>query len=774
MSAKALHLFFALSLVAALFTAGCSGQTEEQALENLRSLTRDGQLPPENVVADLERRFSGKRTGALARLVHARIRFDAGDYSGAAALLDNDVFRTKTKVADEALWLRARALEKAGNNPETLKVAESLIREYPKSIRVLDGKLIWARAAIANGRAIEVPPFLAELTESPEPDRDALFLTARAYEAQGLKEEAARYYLWAWGYSTLDTQRKESEDAVSVLGYSIAVGPPFAKEDDLVKLAKGFLETSDFKRAAEAYDQIAAKYTSGLNSQIRLDQVTAYAKVGRMPDAVAAFHAIPQTEKDKEEGYRQVVLGYAKAKQWQQAKTTADEMRQRVMNVSLVAKTLIDAGLAARDAKDNADAAYFFNTAVAAYPNAIAVAQAQFEAAWLQHESKNYAISAQAFIDHLARYADKDTSNRGKAGYWAARDSEQSGKTAEACALYDGVIYRYGANWYGYLAAQRLAAMRAVGKCQSTAAPNATVAKAVANLRTATVAAETAGEREKDLVAKADELSIIGLYDWAIDELNDAKRTAGNSPSVNLALARYYRIRKWKNDYTNAFVALMKSYPDYAQMFPEEMGREEWSIFYPLSNWNEIKYWSQQRRLDPYQVAGLIRQESVFDPRAASPAKAYGLMQLIIPTAQVTARKYGSNLSGALSVDTLLQAPASIELGTAYLRDMLDKFGRIEYVAVAYNAGPGRVPQWRATLPAEIDEFVEAIPFKETKQYVQGIIRNTAQYRRLYDENGNFRSNVGSRPLRGQIDTEPREQFTAENPDVNVEDSTGE
>jgi len=108
------------------------------------------------------------------------------------------------------------------------------------------------------------------------------------------------------------------------------------------------------------------------------------------------------------------------------------------------------------------------------------------------------------------------------------------------------------------------------------------------------------------------------------------------------------------------------------------------------------------------------------------------------------------------------------------MRDMLDKFGRIEYVAVAYNAGPGRVPQWRATLPADIDEFVEAIPFKETKQYVQGIIRNSAQYRRLYDDNGNFRSNVGSKPLRGDIDTMPRDQFAAENPDVKLDETVGE
>lgn len=102
------------------------------------------------------------------------------------------------------------------------------------------------------------------------------------------------------------------------------------------------------------------------------------------------------------------------------------------------------------------------------------------------------------------------------------------------------------------------------------------------------------------------------------------------------------------------------------------------------------------------------------------------------------------------------------------MRDQLDKFGRIEYLAVAYNAGPGRVPQWRASLPAEIDEFVEAIPFKETKAYVQGVIRNSAQYRRLYDENGNFKANVGTRPLRGELESKPVEQVLAENPELKV------
>ena len=372
-------------------------------------------------------------------------------------------------------------------------------------------------------------------------------------------------------------------------------------------------------------------------------------------------------------------------------------------------------------------------------------------------------------IEHLARYVDRDTTNRGKAGYWAARDSERAGKIAEACALYDAVIHRYGANWYGYIALQRLTNLRGRGQCKT--APNfsagSLVPKAAANLKTVTVAAETSTPKELERASKSEDLSTVGLFDWAIDELNEAKKTAENSPKINLALARHYRL---KGDNVNALLALAKSYPDYAQMFPEEMGAEEWDIFYPLNHWNDIKFWAGRRNLDHYQVAGLIRQESVFNPTAKSHANAYGLMQLLIPTARMMAKKYGANTT-SIFAQTLFNPALNIELGTAYMREQLDKYGRIEYMAVAYNAGPGRVVQWSKTLPLEIDEYVEAIPFRETRGYVQGVIRNSAQYRRLYDENGNFKPNVGTRALRGEIDSKPREQFAKEFPEIVLDES---
>jgi soluble lytic murein transglycosylase len=98
-------------------------------------------------------------------------------------------------------------------------------------------------------------------------------------------------------------------------------------------------------------------------------------------------------------------------------------------------------------------------------------------------------------------------------------------------------------------------------------------------------------------------------------------------------------------------------------------------------------------------------------------------------------------------VDSLYEPRLNIQLGTAYLRDQIDKFGRIEYVAAAYNAGPGRAVLWKTSLPLEIDEWAEAVPFKETRGYVQGVVRNRLQYLRLYDDKGNFRPEVGSKAV---------------------------
>jgi soluble lytic murein transglycosylase len=752
-----LRVVFVFPLALILLTSACSGQTEEQALASLRDMARDGRTPTEDYVARIESRFAGTRTAYLAKLLRARIKFDAKDFAGAAAILNAPEFRTKTKVADYAVWLRGRSLQEAGDHTAAMQAFDALVAEFPDSLNITDAKLKWAASAISAGQATRVPAHLQELSTAR--NGDANLLIAQAYESQGKTADATAYYRRTYFFSPGTDAAKQAEAKLTAMAQPLT--PQSAEE----ALQRGdlLLATRDFAGAEKAYNSLVTTYSSSMTPAIRLRHLTAFSGLRKTAEAQNVFNSIPASAKEKEEAYYQLTMAFARARQWAQARATAEEMRTKFPTGKLTPKAWIDAGYVARDAKIKAEEQAFLNAAVSHFPNAVEVAGAQFELAWLEHDNKNFAASSRMLVEHLARYAARDTTNRGKAGYWAARDSERAGKSADACALYEGVIYRYSANWYGYLAGQRLDAMKSQGQC-SGGATSSSVPAAVAALRPITVAAETSTQKELDRAAKSEELSLVGLFDWAIDELEEARKTAQNSPRINLALARHHRYR---SDNVNALLALAKSYPDYSQMFPEEMGREEWEIFYPLTNWNEIKHWAGQRNLDRYQVAGLIRQESVFNPRAKSGANAYGLMQLLIPTARATARKYGS--TATITADTLFQPPINIELGTAYMRDQFDKFGRIEYVAVAYNAGPGRVSPWRASLPLEIDEFVEAIPFRETKGYVQGVIRNTAQYRRLYDENGNFKSNVGTKALRGEIDSRTREQLAADFPDVVVE-----
>ncbi len=746
-------------LVGILYVGCTAQQTEEQALESLRQMTRDGKLPPEGLVANIESRFAGKRTGALAKLLRSRIKFENGDFAGAAELLNSDVFAKQTKLADYALWLRGRALQKAGDHAGAMAAFARVNAEYPDSIRAADSKVLWAGSAARAGSTAKIETELAKLIADHYPA--ALLAAAKGHEAAGNQEKAIAFYRKTYFFAAGTPEAKEAEVKLTTAMQPITP----QSEEEITARAKDLFASKNWAEADKAFAELASRFPTALNAGLQLMRLDILAAVKKMADAQTAFNAIPSHAPEKEQAYYELVSGYAKARAWTDARRVADEMRGKYPSGKLTPKTWVDAGIAARDQKNKAEEQYFLGGAIVAFPNAVEVASAQFELAWAAHDAGDFTRSSQLLVDHLSRYVDKDTTNRGKAGYWAARDSERAGKFADACALYGGVIYRYSANWYGYIAEQRLKPLQADGKCgqPNTQFSRPDILKAVANLKTVTVAPESSGPSDLERLAKSEDLGTIGLFDWAFDELSEARKTAETSPRVSLALARIYRL---KGDNVNALLALAKSYPDYSQMFPEEMGREEWEIFYPIVAWDQISRWAKQRSLDIYQVAGVIRQESVFNPRAKSGAQAYGLMQLILPTARSVARKYGT--AGDITIEALFQPALNIELGTAYMRDQLDKYGRIEYMAVAYNAGPGRVPQWKATLPAEIDEFVEAIPFRETKGYVQGVIRNSAQYRRLYDDNGNFRQNVGTKPLRAAIDSLSNEQLAIENPDVVV------
>ena len=742
---RLLLIFVGVALVAVaslpfILNASCLTRqqtpAEQRTIESLRSMTRNDVLPSEDVVAGIENQFPRSKAAALARMVRARIKLKAGDFAGAATLLDTKLIGEQTSLADYALWMRAGALEQAGRTPEARAVYQELMQSYPTSLRAREAALRAADLMMKAGDGAAVPLLLKDLYEAN--DASALLATAKAYEQTSDQTRALAAYRRLYFFAPESAESVDAATAIPRLGSTTSP----ASTEEAITRADRLYTAKKFTDALTAYTDAFAKFPAIATNENQLRRGIVAFNLRKTPDAVTALSTIPTSAAEtRAEALFYLAQTYARAKQWEQARATAEELRRVFPNSNFTPRAFVALGQIAQDANNQIDATYFKRAAVNGFGSSIEVAQAQFDLAWDAHQAKNYSESSRMFTEHLAYYADKNTDNRGRAGYWAGRDSERAGKLAEARALYEAMQARYDANWYGYLAKQRLDAMSRTAPAK-TFPPDSIVARAVANLKTVTVAEESAGAEEDARIIKADQLSNVGLDEWALKELAKAGEKGADSPKINLATAKIYRSN---DDNVRALNTLRRSFPDYSQMKPEEMTREQWDVFYPLAYWDIIVQESKARDLDPYQVAGLIRQETIFMTRARSGANAYGLMQVLVPTGRLTARKYG--VSREITAESLYEPRLNIQLGTAYLRDQIDKFGRIEYVAAAYNAGPQRAVSWKASLPLEIDEWAEAVPFKETRGYVQGVVRNRLQYLRLYDDKGNFRPEVGARAV---------------------------
>jgi len=190
-------------------------------------------------------------------------------------------------------------------------------------------------------------------------------------------------------------------------------------------------------------------------------------------------------------------------------------------------------------------------------------------------------------------------------------------------------------------------------------------------------------------------------------------------------------------------------------MVPDDL--RYYSLRFPLHHEADIRVQSQVNGLDPAWVAGETRAESSFMPRARSAADARGLMQMLPGTGALTAKRLGTEWLGG---ESLYEPETNLRLGTAYLRQMLDRFGGFPYLAIAaYNAGPAPVERWRlARAQLDPDFFIESIPYKETRDYVTRVLAFSVVYD--WRLNGNA-TPLGERML-GRLATEAsqRRPFT--------------
>ncbi len=366
------------------------------------------------------------------------------------------------------------------------------------------------------------------------------------------------------------------------------------------------------------------------------------------------------------------------------------------------------------------------------FPTSTNATSAQWRVAWTA-VLKRQPEAAVMLQDHLRRFPGSPYTP--DALYWLGRLAEEAGVAPLARGYYAKLAERYPQNYFETQAAPRVRAMGAGPVEKSDVLDSIPPVSAIPKLD-GPIPLAAVGRQ-----ARANALRSIGFDASAELELR-AGFAATGEPRLLLEAAQSAAAA---GHYGAAIVTVRQIFPQLESQPFSDVPRDVWRVAYALPFEASIRHWSAKAGVDPMLVAGLIRQESAFEPEARSGKSAIGLMQLIAPTARLLAKQEKIRYSRAKLVDP----DYNVRLGAAYLAGLEKQFGGAESALAAYNAGEDRVTLWTSGQSyRETAEFVDSIPFTETRQYVQIVTRNADIYRRLYGAQPDEPRSARTRPGR--------------------------
>lgn len=314
-----------------------------------------------------------------------------------------------------------------------------------------------------------------------------------------------------------------------------------------------------------------------------------------------------------------------------------------------------------------------------------------------------------AFDRYIAAYPDGDWKTNSL--FWSAKILDRAGRTAERDAKAGQIAVEYPFSYYAYRAKELW--------------PNVATGFSPSEGGVTFPELPVPDDPQFDTVR---ELLEIGL---ARDATREMKRIAARHPDsagVQFMLADVY-VRGGEPLKANA--TLQRNFRQFVRHGGANIPRRFWEILFPLPYWDTIRGEAEKRSLDPYLVASIIRQESAFEPATVSNAGAVGLMQIMPEEASRIASAGGL---GDVTREALFDPATNIAVGAAeYSQKLLSMNGNHTLAIAAYNAGPEPVQRWMARTPIDdIDQFIESIPYAETRLYVKTVNRNRNEYRRIY------------------------------------------
>jgi soluble lytic murein transglycosylase len=454
-------------------------------------------------------------------------------------------------------------------------------------------------------------------------------------------------------------------------------------------------------------DHLAQKFntqffTSPLRSEVLVLLANIYKRKGQVESAISAW-------KEVAERYRGSALAPVAMFDWaallwnkdrdEEARSVFEQLTQQYPRHEKAAEAWYAMGRIWQEKREDSRAVAAYDRLAALFPGSQLAREGRWRQGWMAYRRQDFPQAERVFATLVK--ASANTSEGESALYWQARALDQQSLAEQAEQKYRELLRRYPDGYYALLAEKRLNIVPSPLKLGPE--------------RTASL--PSLSRRQEVHYHRSRELVVLGFPALARRELDVVKESIPQDASGSLfLLAEYSRME--------GYAAALR----YAQDLARATGDGWMRYLYPQAYWSMITTHTQAKGLDPYLILALIRQESLFDPEAVSPARAYGLMQLLPKTAARVTR------NEQVSPTSLMDPAFNIDAGTSYLRQLLEQFSGNQIMAVAaYNAGENAMEKWRARY-ADLasDEFVESISFRETRNYVKLVMRNYRTYRRLY------------------------------------------
>jgi soluble lytic murein transglycosylase len=618
-----------------------------------------------------------------------------------------------TALDDYADYLGAQASIQSGHGPDAYPLLDHFTEKHPDSIFTANAPVLLANAYLQQNDPQGALRVLMPLVDTaPSSHVDFRYALGRAYQTSGDTSHAAAVYRSLYVNFPLSMEAGQARAQMQAMNMPLTAVERKVHADQLFNAKR-------FSEAGEEYHAIE-RDSSGLSGADH-DALLIYAaacdmklkhigrrEVERLPDtsddsaALKLYMLAELSRNEHDEAGHDALIA---------------QMVQRFPNSRWLEEALYSGGnmyLLKHDAKQ---ATYHYSLLVKMFPNSTYAASAHWRTAWMNYRLHNYADAARLMEEQIQGYP--GGIEVPSALYWRGRIYEEEHNFAQAVNYYRVLTASYINFYYAALARQRLNVLKAQTATTAPAAVLSAVPKPVVPSLTGELP-----ENEPHLI-KARLLANAALNEYIGPEI---QLSPTSSQWGSLAQAEIFTSY---GETTRALQAMKHSGISFFALPLDQVPTVYWKVLFPQPYWSDLVANSQKNGLDPYLVASLIRQESEFNAGVVSHANAWGLMQLLPSVGRSMAKKEG--LKG-FNTNQLLNPTVNLQLGTRNLRMVLDRFGgQPEYALAAYNAGDVPVRQWMsAGTYQDIAEFVESIPYTETREYVQAILRNREIYRALY------------------------------------------